>query len=316
MTLLGIVASAITNNLSKIASPFATDGTAPLTNTFGSNGVFFTQGYIYWGAGRGTSTVSDSSKHFTIYSRTTSSSTWSVLNASTQQGQFSANAYPVNGKWIKACGEYGGALNSVESMSYGSSWSVETNYPISCQFNGGAAMGNVGYFACGNNGSSDISAVYSYTGSGSWTTQTSYPEALSFAVYNVAANATKVFVFGGTKPGNTVQSSLVYSYTGSGSWVAETSIPVVGGLRENAINVVWDSSKGRFWRIPTAGSATSLIYTYTGTGAWTNEGNISAALSSRRTSYTKNLVYASNKIWAIGGDYNAQHGSALVMGVN
>jgi hypothetical protein len=315
MPILGIIASGISGNLSNITSAFATDGTAPLTNTFGSNAQYFTQGYIYWGAGRGLSVPGNADKHFTIYQRTTSSSTWSVLNSSTRQGQFSANAYPVNGKWIKACGEYGGPLNDVESLTYGGSWTSETSYPISCQFNGGTAMNNVGYFVCGNNGTSDISAVYSYTGTGTWTTQTNYPETLSFTVYNVAANATKVFVFGGTKVGNTTQSSLVYSYTGSGSWVAETSMPVAGGTRQEAINVVWDSSKGRFWRIPTAGGVTSLMYTYTGTGAWTNQGNISAALSAKRTSYTKNLVYASNKIWAIGGDYNALHGSTLVMGV-
>jgi len=300
MPILGVIASGITGNLPTFITNFTQEGSLPLTNTFNAIANGFTEGKVYWGGGR----AADTNSFYSFYSRTTTSSTWTYENAKPNQGQARSTAYPVGStdKWIQNGGEYGGALNDVQSMVYGGSWVTETNYPITVSYNGFAAIRNtkIGYSFAGTNGG-NITTAYSYTGSGSWTAQTAYPTAVRALQYQSVGLPTKVVGCGGFD--GSAQISLVYSYTGSGSWVAETSLPA--SLNTTDATFVYNPTTAKVYGMC---NANTNFYYWTGSGAWVLGGTRSAMTTGQ---VQKALAAVSTSLFALGGDYNTGAASSL-----
>ena len=295
--LIGVIAG------SRLPSAFVTNFTqetnVPLTSTFGTVANGFTEGYVYWGGGRDQSATN----FYSFYSRTVASQTWTYQNAKNKIGQFQASAYPVGStnKWLKNGGEYGGALNDVESMVYGGGWSNETNYPILIHYNGMGAIINtkVAYSIAGSQpGSVAITAVYSYTGSGSWSSQTNYPTNAEHLQYKTVSLPTKVVACGGSVVAGAHNLSAVYSYTGSGSWTLENNLPSDLSTNSYAAAYVYNPDTLKVYAITP--NTTNFYYWAGGSGGWTLGGVRTGYTNS---SYPKNLAAVSTSLFALGGDY-------------
>jgi hypothetical protein len=299
MTILGIIASSFAQG--SFVQNFTQETNLPLTSTFGTIANGFTEGYVYWGGGRDQSATN----FYSFYSRTVASQTWTYQNSKNQIGQFRASAYPVGStnKWLQNGGEYGGALNTSESMVYGGSWTNETSYPISIHYNGMGVIRNtkVAYSIAGSQpGSVYITSVYSYTGTGSWSAQTAYPTNADTIQYKVVSLPTKVVVCGGANASGDL--SAVYSYTGSGSWTLENNLP--SDLKTNSYyaTYVYNPDTSKVYAIT---NQTTNFYYWTGSGAWTL-GGIRNSYS--QSGYPKNIAAVGTSIFALGGDY--RNGSA------
>jgi len=294
MPILGIIAAGISGHLTVFTENFTAQTNLPLTSTFNAISHGFTDGVVYWGGGRDESTAT----FYSFYSRTTTSGTWTYKNAKPNQGQARANAYPIGStnKWFQCGGEYGGALDDVQSMVYNGNWVSETNYPILIHYNGMGAIQNtkIGYSIAGGQPSSVfITAVYSHTGTGSWISQTNYPVNCTEIQGRTVGLPTKVVVVGGITTASALLS-LVYSYTGSGAWVAETSFP--SGAVHGQSRAVYSNTTAKVYVYT---PATTDFYYWTGSGAWTNGGTRSAITSTNN----KSIAAVGDHIFLLGGDY-------------
>lgn len=218
-----------------------------------------------------------------------------------------ASAYPVGStnKWIQCGGEYGGALDDVQSMVYNGNWVSETAYPILIKYNGMAVITDtkIGYSIAGDNAGGYVRSVYSYTGSGSWTAQTAYPTDAVDIMYHAASLPTKAVICGGRNASGNL--SLVYSYTGSGSWTAEANLPSSLSTNNYTATFNYNASVAKVFGM-SAGN--NDFYYWSGSGAWTLGGTRTATSGG---SYAKQLASVSTSLFLMGGDHPGSSGTTF-----